>query len=121
MTCRQANIQEYNLFGSCVSCKKTQDLTQLELADKLGRSVGCLNYCFNALIDQGLVKMQSFSYSKNKFKYLYLLSPIGIAEKVALTTRFLGHKIEEYEALKLEIEALRPEVDASGQDKTQKA
>ena len=97
------------------------DLTQRELAEKLGMSVGGLNYCLNALIDKGLVKMQNFSNSKNKFKYVYLLTPMGIAEKVALTTRFLSRKIEEHEALKLEIEALKSEVDASGRDKTQKA
>ena len=46
---------------------------------------------------------------------------MGIAEKVGLTTRFLSRKMEEYEALKLEIEALKSEVDVPHQDKTQKA
>jgi hypothetical protein len=46
---------------------------------------------------------------------------MGIAEKVALTTRFHIRKMDEYEALKLEIEALKYEVDGSGQDKTLKA
>jgi hypothetical protein len=49
------------------------------------------------------------------------LSGTWSAEKVALTTRFLSRMIEEYEALKLEIEALKSEVKAPGQDKTQKA
>jgi len=40
------------------------DLTQRELADKLGMSVGGLNYCLNALIDKGYVKMVNFSSSK---------------------------------------------------------
>ncbi len=86
------------------------DLTQRELAEKLGMSVGGLNYCLNALIDKGLVKMQNFSSSKNKFKYVYLLTPQGIAEKVALTSRFLKRKMAEYEALKVEIEALKVEL-----------
>ncbi len=101
--------------------QETPDLTQRELAEKLGMSVGGLNYCLNALIDKGLVKMQNFSNSKNKFKYVYLLTPMGIAEKVTLTTRFLSRKMEEYEALRLEIEALKFEVDVPNQDKTQKA
>jgi EPS-associated MarR family transcriptional regulator len=101
--------------------QENPDLTQRELADKLGMSVGGLNYCLNAMIDKGLVKMQNFSNSKNKFKYVYLLTPIGMAEKVAITTRFLSRKMEEYEALKLEIEALKSEVDALGQNKAQKA
>jgi EPS-associated MarR family transcriptional regulator len=101
--------------------QENPDLTQRELAEKLGMSVGGLNYCLNALIDKGLVKMQNFSSSKNKFKYVYLLTPMGISEKVALTTRFLSRKMEEYEGLKREIEALKSEVDAPRQDKTLKA
>ena len=91
------------------------DLTQRELADKLGMSVGGLNYCLNALIDKGFVKMANFSKSKNKFKYVYLLTPLGISKKVALTSRFLKRKMEEYEVLKVEIEALKLE---AGEDQT---
>jgi EPS-associated MarR family transcriptional regulator len=121
MTSRQAKIQEDTHFRIMRILQENPDLTQRELAEKLGMSVGGLNYCLNALIDKGLVKMQNFSSSKNKFKYVYLLTPMGIAEKVALTTRFLSRKMEEYEALKIEIEALKSEVDAPSQDKTQKA
>jgi EPS-associated MarR family transcriptional regulator len=110
MTGRQAQIQEDTHFRIMRILQENPDLTQRELAEKLGMSVGGLNYCLNALIDKGLVKMQNFSNSKNKFKYVYLLTPMGIAEKVALTTRFLGRKMEEYEALKVEIEALKTEV-----------
>ncbi len=101
--------------------QENPDLTQRELAEKLGMSVGGLNYCLNALIDKGLVKMQNFSNSKNKFKYVYLLTPMGITDKVAMTTSFLSRKMEEYEALKLEIESLKSEVDGPGQDKIIKA
>jgi EPS-associated MarR family transcriptional regulator len=121
MTSRQVKIQEDTHFRIMRILQENPDLTQRELAEKLGVSVGSLNFCLNALIDKGLVKMQNFSNSKNKFKYMYLLTPMGIAEKVALTTRFLSCKMEEYEALKYEIEALKSEVEALGQDKTQKA
>jgi EPS-associated MarR family transcriptional regulator len=110
MTSRQANFQEDTHFRIMHILQENPDLTQRELADRLGMSVGGLNYCLNALIDKGLVKMQNFSNSKNKFKYVYLLTPMGIAEKVALTTRLFNRKMEKYEALKLEIEALKSEV-----------
>ena len=109
MTSRQAKIQEDTHFRIMRILQENPDLTQRELADKLGMSVGGLNYCLNALIDKGMVKMQNFSNSKNKFKYVYLLTPMGISEKVALTTRFLSRKMEEYEALKSEIEVLKSE------------
>ena len=100
--------------------QENPDLTQRELAEKLGISLGGLNYCLNALIDKGLVKMQNFSNSKNKFKYVYLLTPLGIAEKVALATLFLGCMMQEYEALMAEITYLKPEVKNLYQEETQK-
>jgi EPS-associated MarR family transcriptional regulator len=115
MTSRQAKIQEDTHFRIMRILQENPDLTQRELAEKLGMSVGGLNYCLNALIDKGLVKMQNFSNSKNKFKYVYLLTPNGIAEKVALTSYFLNRKMEEYAALKMEIEALKTAV---GEDHT---
>ena len=114
MTSRHAKIQEDNHFLIMRILQENPDLTQRELADQLCMSVGGLNYCLNALIDKGLVKMGNFHKSKNKFKYVYLLTPQGIAEKVALTSRFLKRKMEEYEALKAEIESLRQ--DAGKQD-----
>ena len=100
MTSRQAKIQEDTHFRIMRILQDNPDLTQRELAEMLGMSVGGLNYCLNTLIDKGFVKMGNFQKSKNKFKYVYLLTPQGIAEKVALTSRFLKRKMEEYDALK---------------------
>ncbi len=110
MTSRQAKLQEDTYFRVMCILQENPDLTQRELANKLGMSVGGVNYCLNALIDKGFVKMANFSKSKNKLKYVYLLTPRGIAEKVALTSRFLKRKMEEYDALKIEIEALKEEM-----------
>jgi hypothetical protein len=38
------------------------------------------------------------------------LTPAGIAEKTSLAVAFLDRKLEEYEVLKQEIEALKGEV-----------
>ena len=86
------------------------DLTQRELAHQLGVSVSGLNYCLKALMEKGWVKMQNFGQSKNKFGYVYLLTPKGIAQKTALARGFLKRKSEEYEALKAEISALKVEM-----------
>ena len=109
MTSRQAQIQEDTYFRVMRILQENPDLTQRELAEKLGVSVGGLNYCLKALMDKGWVKMQNFQNSKNKFKYVYLLTPQGIAERVALTSRFLDRKMQEYEALQAEINALQKE------------
>jgi MarR family transcriptional regulator, temperature-dependent positive regulator of motility len=54
--------------------------------------------------------MKNFTNSKNKFDYVYVLTPSGMAEKAAITHRFLQRKLEEYQALKAEIEALNSEI-----------
>jgi EPS-associated MarR family transcriptional regulator len=113
MTSRQAQIQKDTHFRIMHILQEYPDLTQRELAEKLGMSVGGLNYCLNALIDKGLVKMQNFSQSKNKFGYVYLLTPWGISEKITLTSKFLERKQAEYEALKAEIESLKAQSDFS--------
>lgn len=110
MQSRQAKLQEDTYYRVMRLLQDDPDLTQRELADKLGVSVGALNYCLKALIAKGLVKVQNFSHSKNKFGYVYVLTPTGIAERAALTARFLQRKKEEYAALKAEIAALAREI-----------
>ena len=110
MTSRQANTQDETHFRVMRILQDNPDLTQRELAQKLGISVGGMNYCLNALIEKGFVKVSNFQQSKNKFKYVYLLTPQGFAEKVSMTSRFLKRKMDEYDALKGEIEALKAEV-----------
>ena len=121
MTSRQAKLQEDTYFTVMRILQENPDLTQRELAEKLGISVGGLNYCLKALMEKGLVKMKNFANSKNKFGYVYVLTTTGIAEKAAITHRFLQRKMDEYEALKAEIEALRSEVEKSGGEGAQKA
>lgn len=86
------------------------DISQRDLAEVLGISHGKVNYCIKALTDKGLVKLSNFQNSKHKFKYVYILTPAGIAEKMALTGRFLQRKMAEYEALRTEIESLKNEL-----------
>lgn len=120
MTSRQAKLQEDTYFRSIHILQENPDVRQCELAEKLGISVGGLNYCLKALIEKGLVKMKSFANSKNKFLYVYVLAPNGMAEKAAITHRFLQRKMDEYEALKVEIEALKNECDTNQLDLKQK-
>ncbi len=85
------------------------ELSQRELGEQVGISLGAVNYCVRALIERGLVKASNFSRNPNKLGYAYVLTPAGIAEKTLLTGRFLKRKLEEYEALKAEIDVLLTE------------
>ena len=84
-------------------------LSQREIAQKMGVSLGKTNYCLKALVDKGFVKFQNFYNNKKKSAYIYLLTPQGIEEKAAVTYRFLQRKIKEYENIKVEIESLKNE------------
>lgn len=121
MTAQKNNIEEETYFRIMRTLEENPDLTQRELAEKLQISLGSLNYCLNALINKGFVKMGNFQKSKNKFKYIYLLTSKGVAEKVELTSRFLRRKMIEYEALKVEIEGLKVEAgeEEGGRHKAQ--
>jgi MarR family transcriptional regulator, temperature-dependent positive regulator of motility len=84
-------------------------LSQRELAERMGVSVGKVNYCMRALIEKGWLKAGNFVRSDNKSAYLYLLTPHGVKAKAAMTLRFLRRKEQEHQALLEEIAALRKE------------
>ena len=86
------------------------ELSQRQLAAELGVSLGGVNYALKAPMERGFVKADNFRKSGRKVAYLYLLTPKGVAEKASLATAFLGRKLEEYEVLRQEIEALKDEV-----------
>ena len=92
---------------------QTPHVSQRALAKDLGVGLGTINFCFQALVEKGLVKMQNFSQTKNKLRYAYLLTPAGVAEKSKLTTEFLKRKVAEYETLQAEIEALQTEMNSA--------
>ena len=85
-------------------------ISQRELAQQLGLSLGKTNYCLRALIDRGWVKVNNFRTSQNKLAYAYVLTGAGIQAKLAAAARFLKFKQAEYVKLEREIEQLRSEV-----------
>ena len=85
-------------------------MTQRQLAEVLGVSLGKTNYLIRSLLDVGWLKLGNFRRSNNKMGYAYILTPRGLADKAEVTQRFLERKRAEYERLASEIEALELEV-----------
>jgi EPS-associated MarR family transcriptional regulator len=82
-------------------------LSQRELADKLGISLGKSNYLLRSLIEKGHVKIEALRRRGDKLnKIAYLLTPEGFQKRLAMTRNYLERKRREYDALKAEIEAL---------------
>ena len=90
--------------------QEAPNVSQRELSSRLNISLGKVNYCINALIDKGWVKIENFRNNKNKKGYAYILTPQGITQKARITRGFLKRKLEEYENLEKEIEQLRKEI-----------
>ena len=110
-------VTDSSLLGILRLLEASPRRTQRELASELGMSLGKANYLLRALFGKGFVKVQSFRKSSNKRSYAYLLTPTGVAAKAELTRAYLAQKIEEYDALRLEIELLRSESETTGWDR----
>ena len=92
------------------------DISQREIARELGLSLGAVNYCLQALVKKGQIKVQNFGAADKKLRYAYVLTPAGIAKKAQLTGSFLKRKVAEFEALKGEIEAVKQEIAMNGEE-----
>ena len=104
------NLSDENTLQALKLLEKNPELTQRELAAELGISLGKTHYMVKALIDIGWIKLDNFQRSNNKWGYAYLLTPMGLAEKAAITVRFLARKQEEYRRLERQIADLSVEV-----------
>jgi EPS-associated MarR family transcriptional regulator len=93
-------------------------LSQRDLAQDLGLSLGKVNFCIQALIEKGLIKAERFKNHRHKWAYRYLLTPSGLREKAQVTVRFLRRKQGEYDALVQELEELRREAAAQAEERS---
>ena len=83
---------------------KKPEVSQREMAQELGFSLGKLNYCIKQLKQKGLIKIKNFKKNPRKINYLYVLTPQGIASKTKLTINFMKKKMKEYDELKAEMQ-----------------
>lgn len=118
MTSNRTKLQEDTHFRVLRLLQENPEMSQRELAEAVGVSVGGMHYVLNALIDKGLLKLGNFTAAKDKRRYAYVLTPKGIARRAALTRSFLARKMAEYEALREEIEALELDLNANAGGKT---
>src|SRR3954454_17975508 len=88
--------------------------SQRDIARELGVSLGRVNYCLQALVEKGLIKINNFRENESKRAYLYYLTPKGMKEKARVTVRFLSSKLDEYESLKREVAELQREAERLG-------
>lgn len=87
------------------------ELTQREMNQKMGVSLGKINYCISALVQKGMIKVERFKKAKKKSAYMYRLTPEGFEEFASLTVSFLKVRIAEYDKIKTEIRLLSDQIN----------
>tara|TARA_Y100000294_G_scaffold89848_1_gene83780 strand:- start:410 stop:907 length:498 start_codon:yes stop_codon:yes gene_type:complete len=97
---KKINQQQFDVLRKI---SKKPSANQRELASELEISLGKLNFVLKGLKKNGLIKIRNFKKNPNKSRYLYLLTPKGIAEKTDLTINFMKRKMEEYDELREEL------------------
>lgn len=107
-------LDETTHYGLLKTLENNPGLSQRDLAKRLGISLGKVNFCLNALVAKGSLKISNFRNNENKLAYAYLLTPRGVEEKARVTLGFLKHKMQEYEQLKKEIAELKLEAEKKG-------
>lgn len=105
---------DHTSYGLLKTLEDNPSLSQRDLAKRLGISLGKVNFCLNALIEKGCLKVNNFRNSDNKLAYAYLLTPRGVEQRARMTVEFLQIKVREYERLRAEIEVLRREAEQEG-------
>jgi EPS-associated MarR family transcriptional regulator len=81
------------------------NLTQRDLSNHLGISLGKTNYLLRSLAQKGLLKIRNFTRGNHKLKKVrYILTKKGFEEKLHLTYHFLKKKEAEYNRIKKEWE-----------------
>ncbi|MFZ1536642.1 MAG: MarR family EPS-associated transcriptional regulator [Chromatiaceae bacterium] len=85
--------------------------SQREIAAALGISLGQTNFLLKALLAKGYLELGDFQRGGQKLdKLAYLLTPVGLHQRLAMTRAYLERKTQEYQALQAELASLRAEL-----------
>jgi EPS-associated MarR family transcriptional regulator len=87
------------------------NLSQREMAKRMGISLGKTNYVLTELANKGIIKIKRFKSAINKIPYTYMLTPEGLEEKAKITLKFLKRKLFEYEKIKRQIKEIASEAE----------
>ena len=95
---------KYKLLKTLVS---NPEASQRELSKALGMSLGRVNHCINALLQQGLIEATVFKNKNNKQAHQYHLSRKGKRDHPAIGRAYLTEVEQSAKALKQEITQLK--------------
>ncbi len=89
------------------------DITQANLAEKLGIAVGTVNWHLKRLIAKGYVKAKR----AQRKKLLYIITPEGLALRAKLTVKYVENQMRLYRQTRQKVKVLLNEVKEAGYSK----
>jgi EPS-associated MarR family transcriptional regulator len=92
----QISLEEIQTLSILDAVGDNQSASQRDLSRTTGLNLANVNFLLRRLAEKGQVKLRNVSKNPNKRRYLYILTPRGIAEKSRLTLRFAARTLREY-------------------------
>ena len=92
------------------SLEKGGQVSQSNLAKKLGIAAGLVNILMKRAVRKGLVKMRQVPARR----YVYYLTPKGFAEKSRLVAHYLEHSLSQFRKLRVEYRNLLFDLEIKG-------
>lgn len=113
VTCHASHPSNHD-YHVLKEIEKNPSHTQRSLSEKLGISLGKVNFVMSGLIEKGIIRAKKLKNDPDKIRWQYILTPEGIKEKVRITRNYMERRLMEFELLKAEIAELEKEVDREG-------
>ena len=92
--------------------ERNPDITQADLATRLGVAVGSVNWYLKRLISKGYVKVRQMQRRRLR----YLVTPQGLAEKARLTQAYMQASLWLYRETRAQARGLLAQVVEAGYD-----
>jgi len=92
--------------------ERNPDITQADLAARLGVAVGSVNWYLKRLVNKGYIKVRQMQRRRLR----YLITPQGVAEKARLTTSFLQVSMRLYRETRTAAKRYLGEIRQAGYD-----
>lgn len=93
--------------------EQNPDITQADLAARLGVAVGSVNWYLKRLINKGFIKVRQMQRRRLR----YLITPQGVAEKAQLTAAFMRASMRLYREIRQAAKQCLAEVKQAGYGK----
>ena len=106
---RQDALRDDTRFRLLRALGANPGLSQRDLAEAVGVSLGAVNGMVNGLIETGLVQIRNAEAAPGRFRFAYVLTRKGKAAKARLSSPFLERRRAELRTLTREIAALEAE------------